>query len=155
MREKDCHFFLVGSSSVHAPIYLPTYATRACNNVAALVDLVLSLAPRRFRCYRGADRRDNATLRGSRRRVLSHSHSCYFPRGPSLAVILEAKYEVHTSCVCISLSLSLPPSFFPILLFFSPFLGHRDLSRYILVSYKIPTRKDSLCRVFIHESHEL
>jgi len=65
---------------------------------------------RRSRCYRGAGRRDNATLRGSRRRVLSHSHSCYSPRGPSLVVILEAKYEVHT--LCINLSLSLSVSFF-------------------------------------------
>lgn len=146
--ERDRKIVLFFSPEVGActPIYLPMYAMRACNNVAALVDLVLSLAPFQILSRRRSARRDNATLRGSRRRVLFHSHSCYSLRGPSLAVILETKYEVHTPCMryislCILLSFSLS--------------RHRDLSRYILVSYKIPTGKDSLCRAFIHESHEL
>jgi len=45
-RERERVFFLpeVGACT-YLPTYLPTYAMRACNNVAALVDLVLSLAP--------------------------------------------------------------------------------------------------------------
>lgn len=87
--------------------YLPTYAM--CARATTLLHSSTSSSrSRRFRCYRGAGRRDNATLRGSRRRVVSHSHSCYSPRGPSLAVILEAKYEVHTPCMRTSLSFCIP-----------------------------------------------
>lgn len=128
----------------------PTYLRMQCARATTLLHSSTSSSrSRRFRCYRGAGRRDNATLRGSRRGVLSHSHSCYSPRGPSLAVILEAKYEVHTSSMYISLFLIVAVSFS------LSFSHHHDLLRYILVSYKIPTGKDSLCRAFIHESHEL
>jgi hypothetical protein len=103
-REIDSSFFSRRKWEQRAPIYLPTWCARA---TTLLHTSTSSSRSRRFRCYRGAGRRDNVTLRGSRRKDLSYSHSCYSPRWPSLAVILEAKYEVHTSCMCISSSLFL------------------------------------------------